>query len=107
MHTPQAPVSAEEAEATRLNYLSPVYKIDEGEHSKLISEAAEVRRLFGGGGRGIESCLGGGGGEGFASCSTALMLWQVESVTSTVHKAAAALASKRRGRHGRGQLSPL
>jgi hypothetical protein len=36
-------VSAAEAEATRLNYLSPVYKIDEAEHSKLISEAAEVR----------------------------------------------------------------
>lgn len=38
----QAPVSAEEAEATRVNYLSPVYKIDEVEHRKLIEEAAQV-----------------------------------------------------------------
>lgn len=41
-----APVSAAEAEATRLNYLSPVYKIDEAEHSKLISEAAEVNKAL-------------------------------------------------------------
>ena len=38
----QAPVSDAEAEATRVNYLSPVYKIDEEEHTKLIQEAAEV-----------------------------------------------------------------
>lgn len=38
----QAPVSAEEAERTRLKYLSPVYKIDEAEHRKLIEEAGQV-----------------------------------------------------------------
>lgn len=35
-------MSADEAEQTRRNYLSPVYKIDEVEHRKLIEEAAEV-----------------------------------------------------------------
>lgn len=43
--TPQAPVTAEEAERTRLNYLSPVYKIDEAEHRKLIEEAGQVEGL--------------------------------------------------------------
>lgn len=42
---PQAPVTADEAERTRLNYLSPVFKIDESEHRKLIEEAGQVRLM--------------------------------------------------------------
>jgi len=41
-------VTPDEAEATRLNYLSPVYKIDEAEHRKLIDEAAQVGSAGGG-----------------------------------------------------------
>jgi hypothetical protein len=49
-------VSAEESERTRLNYLSPVYKIDEAEHRKLIEEADQV------GVRNKKKGLSGGGG---------------------------------------------
>lgn len=38
----QMPMTPQEAEQTRLNYLSPVFKIDEVEHRKLIEEAAQV-----------------------------------------------------------------